>query len=402
MSVDVANNATLPNGSADPEKAAADLATRVGQVKIEDDTTQAVDIPVHDVKGANEIAVAANGIQAEEQPETPSSALKLNLPRTAADGLIKTPLAEPLETSKPAVRPALTAEQETKYAALYKNVSAWTEIPETSAKGSKSTAMTDSERMFLTRECLLRYLRATSWNVAQAETRLRNTLVWRREYGLEKHTKDYISIENATGKQLILGWDNEGRTCQYMRPSKQNTERSDRQIQHLVFMLERSIDMMPCGQETLALLINFAETKSGQGATLSQGKQTLNILQNHYPERLGRALVTNVPFYIWGFFKLITPFIDPLTREKIKFNEDSGIHVPREQLLKESGGLVEFEYDHEIYWPALNDLCELKRQQYRARWEKGGKRIGEYEGYLKGGDEKSLAEREVEAGQSSA
>ncbi|EXJ55929.1 hypothetical protein A1O7_08860 [Cladophialophora yegresii CBS 114405] len=400
MSVDVASNATTSNGSADPEKAAADLATRVGQVKIEDDTAPAVDIPVHDVNSANETAIAANGNVAEKHAEIASSAPKLNLPHTASDGLIKTPLAEPLDTSKPVVRPALTAEQETKYAAVYKNVSAWTEIPETSAKGSKAAAMTDSERMFLTRECLLRYLRATKWNAAQAETRLRDTLVWRREYGLEKHTKDYISVENATGKQLILGWDNEGRPCQYMRPSKQNTERSDRQIQHLVFMLERSIDMMPPGQETLALLINFAETKSGQGATVSQGKQTLNILQNHYPERLGRALVTNVPWYIWAFFKLINPFIDPLTREKIKFNEDSGIHVPREQLLKESGGLVQFEYDHEIYWPALNDLCELKRQEYQARWEKGGKKIGEYEGYLKGGDEKSLVERETE-GQSS-
>src|SRR6201999_3059187 len=197
-----------------------------------------------------------------------------------------------------------------------------------------------------------------------------------------------------------LGWDIQGRTCQYLRPSKQNTERSDRQIQHLVFMLERSIDMMPAGQETLALLINFAETKAGQGATLSQGKQTLNILQNHYPERLGRALVTNVPCYIWGFFKLITPFIDPLTREKIKFNEDSGLHVPREQLLKESGGFVEFEYDHGVYWPALNDLCEMKREASRVRWEKGGKRIGEYEGYLKGADVRSLAELEREVSES--
>jgi len=242
----------------------------------------------------------------------------------------------------------------------------------------------------------LRYLRATTWNVAQAETRLKNTLVWRREYGLEGFTRDYISIENATGKQLILGWDNAGRTCQYLRPSKQNTERSDRQIQHLVFMLERAIDMMPPGQENLALLINFAETKSGQGATISQGRQTLNILQNHYPERLGRALVTNLPFYISGFFKLITPFIDPMTREKIKFNEDMGLHVPREQLLKESGGHVQFEYDHEQYWPALNDLCDFKRAEYQARWEKAGKRIGEYEAYLRGGDEKSLAERESE------
>lgn len=398
MSAEVAASPAMPSGPTDPEKAATDLAAGVEQVKI-DDTTQQKDVPVNGIQQANEAAMAANSVQSEQPSEPMPAPLpkKLNFPRTSADGLVKTPLSEPLDASKAAVRPALTVDQEKKYASILKNVSAWTEIPETSTKSSKTTPLTDSERMYLTRECLLRYLRATNWNVVQSETRLKNTLVWRREYGVEKHTKDYISIENATGKQLILGWDNEGRPCQYMRPSKQNTERGDRQIQHLVFMLERSIDMMPPGQETLALLINFAETKSGQGATLGQGKQTLNILQNHYPERLGRALVTNVPFYIWGFFKLITPFIDPLTREKIKFNEDSGIHVPREQLLKESGGLVEFEYDHEVYWPALNELCEIKREEMRARWERGGKRIGEYEGYLKGADVQSLAQREKDA-----
>ena len=331
----------------------------------------------------------------ERQTNLPAS-MTMNLPHSSKDGLIKTPLDAPLETSKPTVRPPLTAEQELKYESLLANVLKWTEIPTTSTKGAAKAPLTDSERMFLTRECLLRYLRASSWNLTTAEKRLENTLVWRREYGLESHTADYISIENETGKQLIIGWDVEGRPCQYMRPSKQNTVRgTERQIQHLVFMLERSIDLMPPGQETLALLINFAETKSGQGATLSQGKQTLNILQNHYPERLGRALVTNVPFYIWGFFKLITPFIDPLTREKIRFNEDMGLHVPRAQLLKESAGEVEFEYDHAIYWKALNELCEQKRAQFRARWEKGGSRIGESELYLRGGDAKSVSETEV-------
>jgi hypothetical protein len=331
----------------------------------------------------------------EQQTNLPAS-MTMNLPHSSKDGLIKTPFDAPLETSKPAVRPPLTAEQELKYESLLANVLKWTEIPTTSTKGAAKAPLTDSERMFLTRECLLRYLRASSWNLTTAEKRLENTLVWRREYGLESHTADYISIENETGKQLIIGWDVEGRPCQYMRPSKQNTVRgTERQIQHLVFMLERSIDLMPPGQETLALLINFAETKSGQGATLSQGKQTLNILQNHYPERLGRALVTNVPFYIWGFFKLITPFIDPLTREKIRFNEDMGLHVPRAQLLKESAGEVEFEYDHAIYWKALNELCEQKRSQFRARWEKGGSRIGESELYLRGGDAKSVSETEV-------
>ena len=217
----------------------------------------------------------------------------LELPLSSADGLVKKPFARPLDSAVPVPRPPLTSDQQEKYGNLLKLVSAWTEIPGPSAKGASKSTITDGERMFLTRECLLRYLRATKWVVSEAETRLLGTLVWRREYGVEKLTADYISIENATGKQVITGYDIHARPCHYLIPSRQNTERSDKQIQHLVFMLERVIDLMVPGQETLALLINFAETKSGQGATIGQGRQTLHILQNHYPERLGRSLVTN-------------------------------------------------------------------------------------------------------------
>jgi CRAL/TRIO domain len=93
---------------------------------------------------------------------------------------------------------------------------------------------------------------------------------------------------------------------------------------------------------------------------------------------------------IWGFFKLIIPFIDPLTREKLKFNEDMAQHVPPSQLLKQNGGEVDFEYDHSVYWPSLIKLAETKRAAFRARWEKAGKHVGESEDYLRGGDEGSL------------
>jgi hypothetical protein len=228
----------------------------------------------------------------------PGSIEDLNLPLSAADGLIKKPFAVPLGSAEPILRPPLTSDQEKTYDTLLQRVSTWQTLPIASGKGSSESPLTDSERLFLTRECLLRYLRATTWNLAQAETRLKTTIVWRREYGVEKLTSDYVEIENRTGKQLILGWDINARPCHYMNPSKQNTPRSDRQIEHLVFMLEREIDLMVPGQETLALLIDFADTKSGQGASIGQGRQTLNILQNHYPERLGRALVTNgMPVY---------------------------------------------------------------------------------------------------------
>ena len=101
-----------------------------------------------------------------------------------------------------------------------------------------------------------------------------------------------------------------------------------------------------------------------------------------------------MPWYIWTFFKLITPFIDPLTREKLKFNEDMAAHVPPQQLLKPNGGEVEFEYDHEVYWPTFVEFAAIRRANYEARWEKGGKRIGEYEDYLRGGEAQSLVDRE--------
>ncbi|KAA8652662.1 hypothetical protein EYZ11_001023 [Aspergillus tanneri] len=325
-------------------------------------------------------------------PQTNGKDNELNLPLSAADGLIQKPFARPLETAKSPPPAELTADQQAKYKTVLDAVSEWTAVPTTSAKNSPTEPITDNERMFLTRECLLRYLRATKWNAPEAVARLQRTLTWRREYGVEMLTPEHISIENETGKQVILGYDIHGRPCLYLLPSNQNTEKSDRQIQHLVFMLERVVDLMGPDQETLALIVNYNDTKSGQNASVGQAKQTLNFLQNHYPERLGRALVINMPFMIMGFFKLITPFIDPQTRLKLKFNEDLCQHVPPGQLMKAMGGDVEFRYDHATYWPTLIQLTEQRRVAYKERWVQGGKRIGEFENYLKTGASPSLAQ----------
>lgn len=244
----------------------------------------------------------------------------------------------------------------------------------------------------MTRECLLRYLRATKWKAPDALRRLQGTLSWRREYGADTFTADYISPENETGKQVIQGYDNEARPCLYLSPGKQNTKNSDRQIHHLSFMLDRVIDMMGPGQETTALLINFKGASTGSTPTVNQARQVLNILQNHNPERLGRALISELPWYVNTFFKLISPLIDPVTKEKMKFNEDLKKYVPVKQLWKTHGGEMDFEYEHKLYWPALNEECAKRRAARKQRWIEGGKRIGEYEEYLKGGSQKSIGD----------
>ncbi|KAL2117934.1 hypothetical protein VTJ04DRAFT_7594 [Mycothermus thermophilus] len=311
-------------------------------------------------------------------------------PAAKAD-ILKVPLPSPTPDSRPKDRPVLTPEQQQKYDWLLAQAKGWKEVPSTKGKAGP---LTDREKHWLTRECLLRYLRATKWHEKEAEQRLLETLAWRREYGVEELTAEHISPENETGKQIILGYDKECRVCHYLNPGRQNTEPSPRQVQHLVYMVERVIDMMPPGQETLALLINFKQSKHRHNTApgLAIAREVLHILQHHYPERLGRALIINMPWIVTGFFKLITPFIDPLTREKLKFNEDMANYVPQEQMWSEfSSGKLEFEYDHSVYWPALHKLCAERREFRWKRWLAAGGHIGESEDYLAGATDVSVA-----------
>jgi hypothetical protein len=246
------------------------LSEKLNEVKLENGTTQSP--PASDDANGSSSQVSATA----ENPVGPQM----------------TPIAYPLDSAIVPATPELTTEQQSKYETVLETVKSWKEIPST--KG-KEGPVTENEIFWLTRECILRYLRATKWNTADAEKRLLATLTWRREYGVEDLTGDHISPESETGKQFIVGWDIAGRPCHYLNPGRQNTEPSPRQVQHLVFMLERVIDIMIPGQETLALLINFktSKTRSNTAPGLSQGREVLNILQTHYPERLGRALIIN-------------------------------------------------------------------------------------------------------------
>ncbi len=217
--------------------------------------------------------------------------------REKPPGPIKTPFADPVPNAKPAPPKPLTADQEAKYETFLAEAKSWGEI---SAANECNGPITEEEKMWLTRECLLRYLRATKWNTNDATKRLLGTLTWRREFDLLSHDANHISPENETGKQVILGYDDAGRPCLYLNPGRQNTEPSHRQVEHLAYMLERVIDLMIPGQEGLALLINFKQSKTKKNTSPPFGiaKEVLNILQTHYPERLGRACVINSKFSV--------------------------------------------------------------------------------------------------------
>lgn len=101
-------------------------------------------------------------------------------------------------------------------------------------------------------------------------------------------------------------------------------------------------------------------------------------------------MIINVPFLVNAFFKLIMPFVDPITRAKVKFNPsifDDG-HMTPDMVMKEWwGGEREFIWDHAKYWPALVSMCEERRTKQFERWRALGGKVGESELAIKGGEE---------------
>ncbi|QPG75981.1 hypothetical protein FOA43_003367 [Brettanomyces nanus] len=272
-------------------------------------------------------------------------------------------------------------------------------VKEKSDIDTERRVLTSDEQAWVTRECILRYLRATKWIVKDAIERIERTIAWRREFGIDHQlddsknivTPELVDPESETGKEVVLGYDNDDRPCLYLKPGRQNTKNSFRQVQHLVFFLERVIDFMPSGQDSLALLIDFkqhpeieSQVETSKIPPLSVGRQVLHILQTHYPERLGKALLTNIPFLGRAFLKLIYPFIDPLTRQKLVFDADFAEFCPKEQLDKEFNGLVDFEYVHKVYYPALVKMAHQRRQHYMERFRKFGGVVGLSEIDLRG------------------
>ncbi|VDC07517.1 unnamed protein product [Peniophora sp. CBMAI 1063] len=245
--------------------------------------------------------------------------------------------------------------------------------------GEKGSELTEIEKFWLTRECLQRFLRAIKWSSAKdAIDRVEGTLKWRREFGVWDLSADELKIESVTGKEIIYGYDADRRPALYLIPSRQNTEESHRQIEFVVWMLERTLDLAGPGVETLSLMINFADR--AKNPSFGTAKTVLNILQTHYPERLGRAMILNVPWLLNAFFKLITPLIDPRTREKMKFNPkpvEEGLFTA-DQLFADGGwkGGVDFQWDHDKYWSALLQMCAELREVQLKRWRELGGRVG--------------------------
>lgn len=212
--------------------------------------------------------------------------------------------------------------------------------------------------------CLKRYLEARNWNVDKSKKMLQETLKWRSTYKPDEIRWHEISAEGETGKMFRANFhDRYGRTVLIMKPGLQNTTGMDNQIRHLVYMMENAILNLPEGQEQMAWLVDFTGWSLSTSVPVKCARETANILQNHYPERLGVAFLYNPPRIFEAFWKIVKYFLDPKSFQKVKFvysmNKDS-VEVMRsyfdvDNLPTEFGGKATLTYDHDEFSRSMVD-----------------------------------------------
>ncbi|KAI5951729.1 PDR17 [Candida jiufengensis] len=315
------------------------------------------------------------------------------------------PTSKPEETKKCHIPPAypikpvrrrkfeLTEDQQDKYDKVLDHFEKFIQkdIPINETSTAKTHPITDQEKAWLTKECFLRFLRASKWDLLATIKRMEETMIWRRSFGLinipnlidskDLLTSQSVSHENSSGKQVIYGYDSiESRPILILRNGYQNTKSGIGQVKHLVFMLESVIKFMPPGQDQIALLIDFGAAPkelnlSASFPSLSITKQSLHILQKSYPEVLGIGLFHDLPWIANAFMKISRPFVDPYTMSKTHFDSFQNF-VPKQQLFNEYNGIINFKYDHDIYWPKMNEIAENKYNIYMNNFKKLGGTIG--------------------------
>ncbi|KAL6929201.1 hypothetical protein ACO0SA_002541 [Hanseniaspora valbyensis] len=252
------------------------------------------------------------------------------------------------------------------------------------------TPLSSYEKFFLTRECIIRFLVGCKWEYHQTISKLIETLVWRRDFGLtydptakNNVTCDLIEEENKTGKQVILGYDKNGSVLLYLKDGLQNTEPSQRQVQQMIFMIDQCVLLNPKYVSKVTILVDFKHYPEVEGVVkkrkmtpLHIAKQCLHICQTYFPETLGYAVFINIPWVDYALLKLISPLIDPNTKQRLVFDEPFTNRIDPHNLDYHYGGDLKFDYDHETYWPDFKTKIEKRRKDNYESWLKLGGTIG--------------------------
>ncbi|KAL8162442.1 hypothetical protein V2J09_013931 [Rumex salicifolius] len=181
---------------------------------------------------------------------------------------------------------------------------------------------------------LLKFLRARDFRVKESFEMLKKTLIWRKEFGIEKLIEEDLG-DDLEKVVFMHGRDKDGHpVCYNVYGEFQNKElylktfssqeKREKFLRWRIQFLERSIrkllDFRPGGVNTL-FQVNDLKNAPGPGKRdLRQAtRQALHLLQDNYPEFVAKQVFINVPWWHVAFYTMMSPIMTQRTKSKFVF-----------------------------------------------------------------------------------
>ncbi|XP_076911677.1 patellin-3-like [Bidens hawaiensis] len=181
---------------------------------------------------------------------------------------------------------------------------------------------------------LLKFLRARDFKVKDSFTMLKDTLQWRKTFGIDSLLEEEEFGDDLEKVVFNHGFDKDGHPICYnvygefqnkelYQKTFSDDEKRLRFLRWRIQFLERSIrklDFRPGGVNTI-FQINDLKNSPGPAKRelrLATG-QALQLLQDNYPEFVAKQVFINAPWWYLAFYTMISPFMTQRTKSKFVF-----------------------------------------------------------------------------------
>ncbi|GMJ11677.1 hypothetical protein HRI_004836900 [Hibiscus trionum] len=206
---------------------------------------------------------------------------------------------------------------------------------------------------------LLKFLRARDFKVKDSFAMLRNTIKWRKEFGIDELLDEDLG-DDMDKVVFMHGQDREGHpVCYNVYGEFQNKdlyqkafsdeEKRTKFLRWRIQFLEKSLrklDFRPGGVSTVFQVSDLKNSPGpGKREHRLATKQALELLQDNYPEFVAKQVFINVPWWYLAFYTMISPFMTQRTKSKFVFAgpaksaETLFKYIPPEQVPIQYGGL---------------------------------------------------------------
>ncbi|KAI3451656.1 hypothetical protein Pfo_008321 [Paulownia fortunei] len=203
---------------------------------------------------------------------------------------------------------------------------------------------------------LLKFLRARDFKVKDAFAMIKNTIKWRKEFGIDELVEEDLGSE-LERVVFMHGHSKEGHPVCYNKMFS-DEEKRQKFLRWRIQFLEKSIrklDFSPGGVSTIVQVNDLKNSPGPNRWELRQAtNQALQLLQDNYPEFVAKQVFINVPWWYLALSKMISPFLTHRTKSKFvvagpsRSTETLFKYISAEQIPTQYGGLSKEDGDFGI------------------------------------------------------